>query len=473
MVQKKEKSISKKSILSILVILISLLVISIVLTFILPKGEFGVFENGDTNYSQITLIENMGGIPLWKGILSPILVFFSSDGISLVFLSLFILSINATFYLMEEIGGIKAIVETIVKRFENRKILLLIVISFLFYCFGAFLGLFEEVITLLPIICAICISIGYDSFTGFLCCILSCGFGFASAITNPFTVLLASQIIGVNPMEKIWLRLIIFIVMFAFLQSFIFLYTKKIKKHPELSLTYNFDHKKKDSISMTDSEIDSNQKKRLIKGYVFFFSVSLLIIVVSSLIPLTRHLTVAILMFYTLIFGFLTPLYVTGNLKDILQKCLHGFVLGLPAVAFISIAASIKYVFVEGRILPTIVFQINKLSVANTTISNAFIIFLIVLVLEFFVSSSTAKAFIVMGILSMVNAGLSSRMSVLLYTLGDGYTNVFFPTSPVLLIALSMIEVEYLKWIKKSVIFIIGTFILLTIFILLGLAMGY
>ncbi|MCR4648493.1 MAG: hypothetical protein K5776_05375 [Lachnospiraceae bacterium] len=245
MVQEKGKSIPVKSFISVMIILFSLLVLAIVLTYVLPKTEFGVLENGKTDYTKVYILENAGGIPLWKGILAPVLVFFSPDGLSLVFLSLFILSVNASFYLMEELGGIKAVVGAVVKRFGNRRILLLMIMSFLFYCFGSFLGLFEEMITLLPIICAICLSIGYDSFTGFLCCILSCGFGFASAITNPFTVLLASQIIKANPLEHIYVRIIIFVVMFALLQCFIFSYVKKIKKDPSLSLTYAFDLNKK------------------------------------------------------------------------------------------------------------------------------------------------------------------------------------------------------------------------------------
>ena len=85
---------------------------------------------------------------------------------------------------------------------------------------------------MLPIVAALCLVVGFDSFTGFLCCILSCGFGFAGAITNPFTVLLASQLIGANPMEHIWFRILIFLVMFGLLQGFLFLYLRRLKKDP-------------------------------------------------------------------------------------------------------------------------------------------------------------------------------------------------------------------------------------------------
>ena len=119
-----------------------------------------------------------------------------------------------------DLGGIRALVGAVSERFRDRRGMLLVLMAFLFYCFGSFLGLFEEMLTMLPIVCALCVLVGFDSFTGFICCILACGFGFAGAITNPFTVLLASEIIGANPMEHISFRILIFFVMFALLLLF-------------------------------------------------------------------------------------------------------------------------------------------------------------------------------------------------------------------------------------------------------------
>jgi uncharacterized ion transporter superfamily protein YfcC len=103
----------------------------------------------------------------------------------------------------------------------------------------------------------------------------------------------------------------------------------------------------------------------------------------------------------------------------------------------------------------------------------ALTIYLIVLALEFFISSSTAKAVLVMGLLSAVHVGLSKSMLVLLYTFADGYTNVLFPPSPVLLIALSMIEVDYFAWVKKSLPLFLVNFLAVLVLIGLGIAIGY
>ena len=94
-------------------------------------------------------------------------------------LSVFLLVIVGTFQAMDDNKGIKVIVDRVISKFRNHRFLLLSIVSFVFMGFGAMLGLFEEMLTLLPVIVILSLSLGYDSFTGFLVSIVSCGFGFS------------------------------------------------------------------------------------------------------------------------------------------------------------------------------------------------------------------------------------------------------------------------------------------------------
>ena len=473
-------NISKKTFVQVVILLFALLIVSIILTHVIPRGTFPRDpETGEiTDYSAYTATDDRG-IPLWKGLLSPILVLTSN--ISLIMLALFLFVISAAFQVMNDVGGIKTIVESVSGRFKNRPTLLLVLISLLFYCFGSFLGLFEEMLTMLPIITALCVMMGYDSFTGFICCILACGFGFAGAITNPFTVLLASQIIDVNPMINIWFRILIFIVMFGLLMAFLFRYIKRISNNRYDSLTYiNDTIYKNDGEDQEKAEPSQEvQNPKLVRTLYFtFLLVSLAVIIISSLISSLRDYTVVILTVYFLVFGLIVGSIAAGSFRKAGKSFLNGILGALPTLAFIALAASVKYVLEEGHVLDTLVNQINKMINGGNIILIALAIYLIVLVLEFFISSSTAKAILVMGILAVVfksnpNLGLSKEMLVLLYTFGDGYTNVIFPTSPVLLISLSMIGVNYISWVKKSSLLFLVNFLLVVAFIVLGVAVGY
>ena len=468
-------NISQKSFIQVTLLLLALLLVSIALTYVVPKGEFGLLPNGETNYLDYLRRDDLGGIPLWQGLLAPVLVFFSADGLTLVMLSLFLFVISAAFQVMNDVGGIRALIGAVSERFRERRGLLLVLMSFLFYCFGSFLGLFEEMLTMLPIVAALCVLIGYDSFTGFICSILACGFGFAGAITNPFTVLLASEIIGANPMEHIWFRILIFLVMFALLMVFLFSYLHRLKKDPGASLTTRHDEALRASAGETlaAGETAPAAARRLKLSYTVFLLGALALIIASSLSPVLRGYTVVILIAYFLIFGLIAGTAACGDFRFVGKSFLRGIGGALPTIVFIALAASIKYVFDRGAVLPTIVNQINLLVAGHSPILVALLIYLIVLLLEFFISSSTAKAILVMGLLAMVNTGLSKQMLVLLYTFGDGYTNVLFPTSPVLLISLSMVEVEYFTWIKKSAPLFLINFLLVLGFIALGVVVGY
>ena len=461
-------SISRKTFFQVAVLLAALLIAAVVMTYIVPRGSFGVLPDGSPDYMNYIRRGDLSGIPLWQGLLAPVLVFFSEDGLTLAVLSVFLFVIAAAFQVMNDVGSIRALVDAVSGRFSRRRGLLLVCVSFLFYCFGAFLGLFEEMLTMLPIVASLCVALGYDSFTGFLCSILACGFGFASAVTNPFTVLLASQIIGVNPMTHIWFRLVIFLVMFLLLIGFLGLYLRRLKRDPAGSVTLRHDEK----ISGCDAAAPASEA-RVRSTYAVFLLAALLLIIVSSVLPALRGYTVVILIVWFLFGGIAAGAVSCGELRPVLRSFGKGFAGALPTLAFIAMAASVKYVFDRGAILPTIVHGINALADGRSPMRIAVLIYLTVLVLEFFISSSTAKAILVMGLLAVVNVGLSKTMLVLLYTFADGYTNVLFPTSPVLLISLSMLEIDYFTWLKKGLPLFAVNLLLVLGFIGLGLLVGY
>lgn len=468
---KKLINISKRTFITALIMLGSLMIFSIILTYIIPRGEYGVLEDGTPDYSIYIPLENANGINIFKGLFAPILLLGSSDGLTVIILSIFLLVIAGAFQVMSDCDGIKVIVGKIVRRFKKNRFILLAVISLLFMLFGALLGLFEEMLTLLPIVAMIAISIGFDSFTGFLISIVSCGFGFSSAITNPFTVIFASELIGVNPLVNIWFRIIIFLVMYSLMLLWIYLYTKKISKDPTKSFTYQHDLALKDDL---DEIKEIPNEKKIFVTYLIFFMIVLAVIITFSVISAIRSYTVIALIAVFLIGGLISG-YISfdKDIKKTLKSFGKGVLSALPTVAFVLLASSIKYILVEGKVLPTISNSINNLIKTGNPYLIAIILLGIVLVLEFFISSSTAKAIFVMSILSVLSLGISKETMVLIYTFGDGYTNLLFPTSPVLLIGLSMIGVSYFKWLKKSSLFFVITFILAIGFLALAILIGY
>ena len=196
-------------------------------------------------------------------------------------------------------------------------------------------------------------------------------------------------------------------------------------------------------------------------------------IIISTSLEALRDYTVVVLIALFLLGSFISGYVVTRDIKKVFKSFISGVASALPAIVLVLFASSIKYILEEGQILATIANSISTLIKGKSIYSVALLIYAIILVLEFFISSSTAKAIFVMGILSCVSVDMSKELLVLIYLFGDGYTNVLFPTSPVLLIGLSMIGMNYLSYLKKTKwLFLINVGIVILL-ILFALLIGY
>lgn len=463
MENKKIVNISKNTFISVVIILFVLILMSIGLTYLIPKGIMI-----DNNYQ---VIEDANGIAIWKGLLSPFLVLGSSDGVTLIVLCVFLTIVTGVFQVLTDTNGIRMIVNKLIKKFENKKKLLISIIVLVFMCFGSFFGLYEETLALLPLIITITISLGYDSYTAFLICTIATGFGFSVAMTNPFTIIVACELIGANVVGGMWFRAITLIIVYLLLLGFVFLHIRKIERNKEKSAN-----------ELINSKEDTNVQKELVYDNKIFYSnliflLSILFtIIIFTLVPALSGYTVVGLIVVFLIGGLIVGnINTKGDFKTVLVSFKKGVVSVLPAILLVLMASSIKYILVEGQIIDTITNYMIEATSNKPTIIAIFVILILVLVLEFFISSSTAKAIIVMGVLGGLigNINVSKELLVLIYTYGDGFTNTLFPTSPVLLIALSITGMSYFKWLKKSSILFTILSILVVGFLLCAYLINY
>ena len=68
--------------------------------------------------------------------------------------------------------------------------------------------------------------------------------------------------------------------------------------------------------------------------------------------------------------------------------------------------------------------------------------------------------------------GISTQLCVLAYAFGDGFSNIMYPTNPVLLISLGSTKTSYKDWLKKTWKFLLATWIITNILLIIGLYIG-
>ena len=77
-------NISKKTFFNVLIILGTLMILTIILTYIIPKGAYNIDANGNVLYDEYVSLPDAKGINIFKGLFSPVLLLFANGGMSLL-----------------------------------------------------------------------------------------------------------------------------------------------------------------------------------------------------------------------------------------------------------------------------------------------------------------------------------------------------------------------------------------------------
>jgi uncharacterized ion transporter superfamily protein YfcC len=146
-----------------------------------------------------------------------------------------------------------------------------------------------------------------------------------------------------------------------------------------------------------------------------------------------------------------------------------------PAVLMILMASSIKFTLEEAQVLDTLLHSAVGLAETLPKWTIILFIYFIVLAMNFFIPSGSAKAFMLIPLIVPMAQifGISPLLCVVAFAFGDGFSNVFYPTNPVLLISLGLANVDYGKWVKWSWKFQALNLILTSGLLLFGLMIGY
>ncbi|MBE6604973.1 MAG: YfcC family protein [Ruminococcaceae bacterium] len=464
--QKKSKGlgIGAKSFLAALLILLVLMCISYLITFLVPGGAYNrvIAANGAESIEPDTFREVQGGLPFWKWLLSPFLVLGAPGSGTIIAVIAFLLVIGGVFCALDQCGMMHYMLQKIVYRFGQKRYVLMAVIILFFMCMGAFIGSFEECVPLVPIVVGLSVALGFDALTGLGMSLLAIGCGFASGVCNPFTVGVAQELCALPMFSGMWFRLICFAVIYGMVFFFVHRHARRVAK----SLG--------DTVLTTDFQ-RSPQMDRGLWVFALLLGTGMVLVLSSVFIKALQDYTMIIVALTFLLAGVIATL-VSGMPPKRLGACfLRGVVDILPAVLMILMASSIKYTLSEARVLDSILHYTITLAERLPPFMMVLFIYLIVLVMNFFISSGSAKAFLLIPIVVPLAKlfDVSAQLSVLAFAFGDGFSNILYPTNPVLLISLGLAGVSYVKWFKWTWAFQLVMLLATSLLLLGGYAIGY
>ena len=449
---KRVFNVGTRSFITALIILFLLMMLTYALTLFLPAGEYQrVMTDGKETIVPGTYQNVAGGLPFWRWLLSPFLALGSAGSGTVIAIIAFLLVIGGAFHALDEAGVLSYMFNRVYRAFETRKYRLLLLVSLFFMGLGAFVGSFEECVPLVPIAVALAYSLGWDALVGLGMSLLAVGFGFSTGVVNPFTVGIAQQLVGLPMFSGIWMRLLTFVLIYGLLIAFLVPYAKKIERNPVKSMIYDPAMADRWAALRTDY-VEDKRKDRALIWFAIVLGTGILMILLSSFVPFLQDIIMPLIAVIFLVAGTVSSLVSGMKLKTYLKSFGKGMLDILPAVLLILMANSIRYTMTESKILDTILYQTVQLTQNATSGVVVLMIYALALVLELFISSGSAKAFLLMPLIAPIVdlSGISRQIAVLAYAFGDGFSNVFYPTNPVLLISLGIVGIGYGKWFKWS-----------------------
>lgn len=450
------------------VMMVCLILICFVVSYIVPAGNYTRITTDDgrelIDPASFIYVERTPVTP-WQLLLSVTMGM--QQGASIIF---FLLIIGGMFSILNATSAINVGIANMLKKLGGKEFLIIPILMIFFGCGSAFCGNFEEFLVFVPLILAICITIGYDSLTAVGIIFLAAAAGYGGSITNSFTVGTAQEIAGLARFSGMDLRIILFIVLEVASIIYVLWYSRIIKKTPQLSGAYEYDTKYNKEKKLNLEKVAPLTSKQTL---VLTMLVVGIIISVWGIITQGYYVDelAAVFLLTGVLGGFLGGLKPSQICRAFEKGC-HDML--LPSL-MIGLANSIVLLLREANILDTFLHYLAEGMDRIPTSLLACGMFFIHSIFNIVVPSGSTQAVTTMPLMIPVAdaAGITRQTAVLAYQLGDAFTNVFAPTGGEILAALAICRVPYGKWLRFLLpIFVIWCLIAL-VFLVYATQSGY
>lgn len=494
------------------VIVFSFIAVAVVLTWILPGGEYER-ELVDVNGTMREVIvdgsfhEAEKHPQTWQ-LFSALFDGFAGKADIIVF----ILIIGGAFWIMNDSRAIDVGIQSFlihVRKLERFRIfrllgvdnIIITLIMLVFSMFGATFGMSEETIAFIIIFVPLAISMGYDSIVGLSMCFVGAGLGFAGALLNPFTIGIAQGLSSLPLFSGIEYRLLVWLAINLVGVAWVLRYAARIRKNPMASPVYESDSywRSKEKVKLCQLNYGTSPmawltfaillagmivfavlepKSTLHIGnseYTFFFLPLVSgLFALSGIITLRKsvHYFILNLLIFTIIYliigvmgygwfvkeiatlflvmGIFSGMAASKSANEITRLFIEGMRDILSAAVVVGLAGGILVILEDGKVIDSMLHGIAQSMQEFGKLGSVSMMYLIQTLINIVIPSGSAKAALTMPIMSQFSdlIGVSRQATVMAFQLGDGFTNMITPTSPVLIGVLGVAKIPYEKWLK-------------------------
>lgn len=455
MAAESSKGIKQFKVPHVYAIIFALMVIFAVLTWIVPSGSYQrqevngreVTVAGTYEQSEKTYIDEETGdeVDLRQGVFDVLQA--PTRGIQeAIEVVAFILIVGGSFQVITKTGAITSGMGRVVRRFKNKDILIIPIAMVLFALGGTSFGMAEETLPFFAIFMPIMMAMGFDSMTAFMVVFVGARTGYIASTINPFNVLIAQGILGIQGNPQLWLRMIAWVVLTAVAITWVVLYARRVKKNPESSITFEDDIAKKVEFAADESALDAEFTGRQ-KGVLAVFIAGMCLII-WGLVTQGWYMNEISAVFLAM--GLLAGV-IAGFSQDVIAQ---EFVAGIADFAFsaivVGLARGILVIASDGMIIDTILNALATGLGGIPAVLFTTLLYAVENLLAILVPSSSDLAALTAPIFGPLTElmGLNPEAAVWALSMGSATMSLICPTSAILVAGLGVCKIKLGQWWK-------------------------
>ena len=443
-------------------IVFALIVLSAVLTWVVPAGEFlrqtvdgrEVVVNDSFHYVDSS--------PQTWQVFSALFHGFVDKADIIIF----ILMVGGAFWILNNSHAIDVGVMAFLRRVRKMsrfkviralgvENIIITLVMLMFSLFGAIFGMSEETIAFVVVFIPLAIQMGYDSIVGVCMCYVAAHIGFAGAMLNPFTIGIAQGIADLPLFSGLEYRVFCWVVLTVIGIAFVLWYAHRVKAKPERSPVYKLDSYWRERQENTQQS-SLNIRQSLIL-------VLLLITIVALVVGVLKfEWYIAEISALFLAMGIFSGILDRQKADDIAKLFLAGCKDILSAALVVGLASGIIVILRDGHIIDTILYGLTRSLSQLGEMASLGVMYVFQTLLNIVMPSGSAKAALTMPIMAQFAdlMDISRQTTVLAFQFGDGFTNMLTPTSGVLIGVLGIARIPYGTWLKWAWKFILALILL-------------
>lgn len=447
-----------------LVLLFAMIVVALVLTWVLPAGQYERVANEE---GRLQVVPGSFRVTPDVEALSPLHIFTAvprglEAAAEIIF---FIFIIGGAFAILRATGAIDALLAAALRRLGHRPLWLVLGGVVLFVAGSSTIGMAEEYLPFVPVLVALALALGYDALTGVAIVAIGYSVGYGIATVNPFTVLIAQDVAGLQPGSGIGFRLVLAAIFVPIGVHHVWRYATRVKNDPSRSYVAG--------IAPPESQVRHDATTFTTTHRLALVAV---IVTLGVLIYGLTRLHWYLVEMGALFLGLALVLALIGRIPA--DRAATAFGEGAAELTMtallIGFARAIQVVLDQGQVIDTIVHGLSgPLQTLGPSLA-AVGMFLVQSLTNLFIPSGSGQAYVTMPIMAPLAdvVGVSRQVAVLAFQFGDGFTNILVPTNPVIIGILAIAGVPYEKWLRFVIPFMLKVWVAGSLALVAAVALG-